>query len=65
MEAVFVTAVGTVMAPVCTWGIKEMWGLYRAEELLRSEMAGGSSTSKPEINGFANSSAFIPWCYSL
>lgn len=54
-----------VMAVICAWGIKEMRGLYRAEEPSESEMAGGISTSKPKINCFAKSSSFIPWSYSL
>lgn len=54
-----------VVALICIWRMGEMWGLYRAEEPSGSEMAGGISTSKPKINCFANSSAFIPQCYSL
>lgn len=54
-----------VMAIICTWRMEGMWGLFRAEEPSGCEMAGGISTSKPKINCFAHSFAFIPQCYSL
>lgn len=64
-EELLVQGHSKVLTLLCTWGIKETWGLYGTKEPLESEMAGKIRACKPEINCFANSSAFIPRPYSL